>query len=639
MSENDTPEELLAAPGSHQPEFHGQAEEHNSDDLFSPTPTQSTPTPAFTSLPTSAPTSRTVNQEAQFSPAAVSPEEPQAPKNLRKFWEDLPLPKGAPKISPVLTLNPQARVDPNLAHVRPPSLAEQVKEDLSRLENADDLLSEGPELPQSIRALSLFEAEEAGELFPTPGQLKQAVALSVCTALLGFGMSYALFVKKEIATNVPKVDRQAAEKPPPIAYRSEAGSEIFFSGYSGGLMEAEPEGKGPDLTLRAPKIDPSPKASATTTPQVRAVVAAQVDSQGNYPGTAAHTHHTTKPKGVESPQSSRPDHKGWVRAWSEARAACVTFSTRDGPGLGGVIVSADGKCLTCLSKANPELLSRVVTSAGITSGQIVGRDPDHDIAVVQLSGSQFPFIPISPDGPGAGEWFVTPNALDPNRNWQQQCLGSVSGGVFRIRGASLYNSAGWPLINDRAEVVAVSIGKPYIFDMHNSAAVSASGLASLLTSPGSNGVPRTCNDYFESMFGGLRTTGDRTRPTTANNKAVPGEALGNYPLGMSRTQVVAELGSPSGQDQVGSLSRLAFPTHHLVAYLAKDQVVSWETDNTFYSYGRGISPGGTLDNGKFQSEFPGAIWYDNGGHTLGLANGMEVECNGGKITKLRVVVR
>ncbi len=579
--------------------------------------------------------------ESALTTASSRPGEPVvaavAPKSPKSFWGDEPLPKGAPKISAVLTLNPEVKVDAKKA----PSLNELAKTDLSKLENADAIL-DPTKVPKVEPDYSLWQAVETGEAFPTRRQLTQALGLVLLTGLCGCGIGYTLFVKRKIAINVPKVDRQAAEKAPPLAYRSEPGAGLVFSSYGGATQAPEVREEGPDLTLKAPNSGPKPVAVVTASPTPKVLAVKSEDDSRFYPGRngpQAHVTHRNNPVPViNAPAGSeRPTSKGWVQAWSEAKQACVTFNNVDGPVLGGVIVRADGMVLTCLSRLTPDSLSRVVTNRGVVSGRIVQKDPEHDVALVQLSGSGFQAIPLCPEAPATGSWLLTPNAYDPQRNWQQQVVSTLSNGGLRLRGAVNNLSAGWPLVNDRAEVVAISLGRPFLCDADISASSSASTLKALLEDQSSTGAHRTCNELFEEMFKGLPSIGSRARPTTANNRAVPGEAMGNYPLGLTRQQLVTELGSPEASDVNGPFARLAFPTHHLVAFMVHDQVVTLETDNLFYTYGRGVSPGALIDATKFQSEFPGAVFNESGGRGLGLAVGFEVESSNGKITKLRVV--
>ncbi|CAN0438099.1 unnamed protein product, partial [Phaeothamnion confervicola] len=89
----------------------------------------------------------------------------------------------------------------------------------------------------------------------------QALAWSVLTGVLGFGVSYYLFVKNEVISNVPRIDRQAAEAAPPLAYRSNSdGVNYSFAGYSGGSLADSKDAKGPLLALKVPKVDDLPKA-------------------------------------------------------------------------------------------------------------------------------------------------------------------------------------------------------------------------------------------------------------------------------------------------------------------------------------------------------------------------------------------
>ncbi len=637
-SQSELGVDFLEAASEQSVEFSGSNQESDLQNFFETLSEEAAPRPEAPALPEPAPAPKLVWEKPPVA-AVPSSSSSAPPTNLKTFWGDEPLPKGAPKISAVLTLNPEVKV----AASKAPSLNELAKTDLSKLENADALLDPTPRTVVEPD-FSLWQAAETGEAFPTTKQLKQAITLIMLTGFIGFGVGYTLFVKRQIAINVPKVDRQAAEKPPPLAYRSESGSNLIFSNYGGATQAPEVEEKGPDLTLKAPQMGNKPIATAPTpspTPKVLAVKSEE--DNANYPGRNGPQPHVahTKPgvPVIQSPGSSRPDVKGWVQAWNEGKQACITFNSFDGPVLGGVIVRADGTALTCLSRLNPDSLSRVVTSRGVVSGRILQRDTEHDIALVQLSGADFPYMPLSPDAPSAGAWMLTPNAYDPQRNWQQQVTSVLTGGALRIRGSVSNLSAGWPLINDRAEVVGVSIGRPFLFDANLSVAIGSSSLVGLLDGRAATGFHRTCNEVFEEMFKGLPSIASRARPTTANNKAVPGEAMGNYPLGMTRQQLTSELGAPGQQDGSGALARLTFPTHHLVAFLVHDQVVAFETDNTFYAYGRGISPGGNIDIAKFQSEFPGAVFNETGGRGVGLAVGFEVESQNGKITKIRVVAK
>ena len=496
---------------------------------------------------------------------------------------------------------------------------------------------------ERARDHSLWDAAETGEAFPTTRQVIQALLWSVGTGLVGFAISFIFFVKHESIANVPRIDRRAAETAPPLAYRSNPDApSITFAGYAGGSLSDPPEPRRPNARLKVrPAETPTPQAPPKPTPTPTAV---NSDNQKAYPQeTPKHVaHQIAAPKNnnpVAAPVAARPSSKGWVPAWQEAREAVVRLFTAEGPNSLGVIVSKEGLVVTCLSRL-PADLSRLMTHRGLVSATIVGRLPECDVALLQLPPGGYSFIPLCPDSPRTGEWLISPNASEPSRQCQQQCCGALSGGTFRVRGAAFSGSAGAPLINDRAELVGIALGHPWLFSGNQQVAASANRLNRLVASAGKEGgggSARTCNDFFLEYLGSIAAITNRTRPTDSNAKVMAGDSMGNYPIGLTSSDLLAECGQPSHSDEQDGIQRLEFSTQRIVCLTARDRVVAIETDYSFFSAGRGLSVGSPADSSRFLSEYPGAMWVENGQHALGVAPGIELECQSGKISKIRVV--
>jgi len=157
--------------------------------------------------------------------------------------------------------------------------------------------------------------------------------------------------------------------------------------------------------------------------------------------------------------------------------------------------------------------------------QIVALDPDHDLALLSVPGFDAPKLPLADAPPAAGESVVV---LGSPKGFE----GSVSTGVVaavRPQGVQFTapispGSSGGPVLNDRAQVIAVSASVYYWKEAENlNFGVPGSILDALLKRP--------FNPVSVEAFGSASSP-EKARPATG---AVRGPN-GPFPLGVDRFQ-------------------------------------------------------------------------------------------------------
>jgi hypothetical protein len=119
---------------------------------------------------------------------------------------------------------------------------------------------------------------------------------------------------------------------------------------------------------------------------------------------------------------------------------------------------------------------------------------------------------------------------------------------------------------------------------------------------------------------------------------IPGQSLGNYPLGITLTQLRQELGTPEVVEQQGAFQRIRFSSPRLTFTLVQEVTVAIETDYGFYTLETGWSPGSRLDPQEARSKVPDSVLCSRPGGEALCAPGVEVLFHEGSLSWIRVVV-
>ena len=130
---------------------------------------------------------------------------------------------------------------------------------------------------------------------------------------------------------------------------------------------------------------------------------------------------------------------------------------------------------------------------------------------------------------------------------------------------------------------------------------------------------------------------DRETPNRSNAKVVPGQALGNYPLGLRVEQLRKELGQGQVLEQKGGYCRILYSAPRLTFTLADNVVVGIETDYNFYTLDGGVTVGTTKEPSELTSVFSPSITHDADNLEALASPGLELLFSNGAVATIRVV--
>ncbi len=483
------------------------------------------------------------------------------------------------------------------------------------------------------------------EDYPSRQDLVRAGLLALSTGLLGFVTSYALFVGPlKPAKALESLDRSAAERPQPAAYREHrSGSYLHFGFVAAASESHDSEARGrsrlqiekPERTaapVAVPRASASPRASATALPlpeepEIRPVSRLQIQPP-----------RTVQPDPAEAP-ITRAQEVAWPEAWQRFALSWVSSGDLFRTGGEGVMIGP-GLVLTTLS-AYQQSGGHVLVGGQACGARLEACDPSVDLALLQLPvGFDAPAAALSPDDPSSGQMLVC--AQGSAASYQEvRSRGQAGGGVCAFYGSTAGPLGGGALINQRGEVVALSLPRARWGSLAWNLAIPASRLRQFLdTRPRPAGQPpRPLLELWSQALGGrVAPLGSRSAPNRSNGRVIPGQSLGNYPLGITLTQLRQELGAPEVLEQQGAFQRIRFSSPRLTFTLVQEVTVAIETDYGFYTLESGWSPGSRLDPQEARSKLPDSILCSRPGGQALCAPGVEVLFHEGSLSWIRVVV-
>ena len=483
------------------------------------------------------------------------------------------------------------------------------------------------------------------ESYPTRQDLVRAGLLAVSTGVLGFVFSYSLFVGPiKPARAQEKLDRGSAERPQPAAYREHRPGSYFHFGFSAGSADSGPEVRGASkLRIEKPARElpkvaaapaaraPQPEATSRPLPQepeMRPLSRIQIKA----PQQAA-------PPPVPV-QAVRPDEVSWPEAWqrfSLSWVSCGDFLRIGGEG----VVVGPGQVLTTLS-CFQQSGGRVLLGGQAASGRLEACDPTLDLALVQLPpGVDAPVVPLSPEDPTAGQLLIC--APSQGGSFQEvRSRGGVGGGLSGFYGSTAGGLGGGSLVNQRGELVALALPRPRWGSLSWCLAVPASRLRQFLEArPRPAGQPPRpfAELWTQALAGRVAPLAARNAPSRSNARVVAGESLGNYPLGITLTQLRQELGAPEVLEQQGGFQRVRFSGPRLTFTLVQEVAVAIETDYGFYALESGWSAGYRLEPKEGRQKMADSLLCERPGSATLCTPGLEVQIQDGSLSWIRVVVR
>ena len=484
---------------------------------------------------------------------------------------------------------------------------------------------------------------EEPEEYPTKKDLIRAGAVALLTALVGFAFTYAIFVRPyRQGKGLARLDRRAAESSQPAAYRQSDQQAMGYSmSYgSGGSEPTEkrrskleikvPERKAA-VAQAAPTPTPSPSATALPLPD-----SAYQQRQSNLQVRAPKPQLPSESPAATGPPP-RPSEVSYAEAWQRASRGWITMG--DGLHVGGQAVQiSENQILTTLSAF------RSGSGACLLGGMrlnvsLVASDSRQDLALLQIQGGQGGVpVPLSPEGPSNDQTLICGDMRNAGRYLEVRSRGQTG----PCSAFDSYTSAidgGAPLINNRGELVALSLPKPTWTGMSWNLAIPASACRAFIDShPSGAGMPLNVREmWVQAIKTHVGVLADRETPNRANSKVMPGVALGNYPLGLSGVQLRKELGNGEVLEQSGGFARILYSAPRLTFTLADNVVVAVETDYNFYTLGGGLGVGSAKEPSELLGQFSPAVTHDADNLEALSSRGLELIFSGSGISLIRVV--
>jgi hypothetical protein len=485
-------------------------------------------------------------------------------------------------------------------------------------------------------------ANEPEEEYPTKDDLMKAGVVALVTGVLGFAVTYTVFVKPYVQNKgLTGLDRHAAESSQPAAYRqSDQGLSGYATSYgsSGGSAYEERKSK---LEIKAPERKtpiPQETPKATPTPAATSLPLPGSAYQRRQSHLQVHAPRTL-PSPLETPKAPppRPGETSFSEAWQRASAGWITLGDGLHTGGQGVLVS-ETQILTTLSAFHSGGGMCMLNGQQVPV-QMVASDSRQDLALLQVQGTaQGTPVLISPDSIVADQTYICGDQRNFGHTLEVRGRGNT-GPCCAFDGFIGAIDGGAPLINNRGEMVGLALPHPPWPGMSWNTAISASACQAFINShPSGSGVAPPASDMWsQAIKSRVTAQSGRETPTRSNAKVVPGQALGNYTLGMSLDQLHKELGQGQILEQRGSFCRLIYSAPRLTFTLADGVVVGIETDYNFYTLDGGVTVGATKEPSELRGQFSPCVTYDTGALESLACPGLEILFNNGTIATIRVI--
>ncbi|MFN8608383.1 MAG: hypothetical protein U0931_12675 [Vulcanimicrobiota bacterium] len=486
-------------------------------------------------------------------------------------------------------------------------------------------------------------ASEPEEEYPSKDDLIKAGVVALITGVLGFAITYSVFVRPyRQGKSLAGLDRHAAESSQPAAYRqSDQGAGAYAIAYTaaGGAGAEQRKSK---LEIKAPErkvpVPQEQELKATPTPEPTSLPLPGSAYQQRQSHLQVHAPQPQVTPGEAAPgPPPRPSETSFGEAWQRASAGWVTLGDGLHTGGQGIQVS-DTQILTTLS-AFRSGGGMCMLNGQRVSVQLVGSDSRQDLALLQILGaSPGTPIPLSPDSLNVDQTYICGDQRNFGRTLEVRGRGAT-GPCCAFDGFTGAIDGGAPLINNRGEMVALSLPRPPWQGMSWNTAISASACQAFINShPSGGGSPPPVSEmWVQAIRSKVTPQADRETPTRSNARVVPGQALGNYPLGLRQEQLQKELGQGQILEQRGGFCRILYSAPRLTFTLADGVVVAIETDYNFYTLEGGLAVGTTKEPSELRGQFSPSVTYDTGALEALASPGLEILFNSGSIATIRVI--
>ncbi|MBS2036031.1 trypsin-like peptidase domain-containing protein [bacterium] len=487
-------------------------------------------------------------------------------------------------------------------------------------------------------------AGEPEEEYPSKDDLIKAGVVALITGLLGFVVTYSVFVRPyRQGKSLAGLDRHAAESSQPAAYRQSdqgaAGYAVAYTSAGGTTYEqrkSKLEIQTPERKAPVPQEDARPQA--TPTPQPTSLPLPGSAYQQRQSHLQVHAPQSQLPSvDAQTVPPPRPSETSFSEAWQRASAGWITLGDGLHTGGQGVQVS-ETQILTTLS-AFRSGGGMCMLNGQRVSVQMVASDSRQDLALLQIQGSSpgTP-VPLSPDVISVDQTYVCGDQRNFGRTLELRGRG-LTGPCGAFDGFTGAIDGGAPIINNRGEMVALALPRPPWPGMSWNTAIPSSACQAFINAhPAGGGSPPPVSDmWVQAIRSKVTAQSERETPNRSNARIIAGQALGNYPLGLSQAQLQKELGQGQILEQKGAFCRILYSAPRLTFTLAEGMVVAIETDYNFYTLEGGLAVGSVKEPSELRGQFSPAVTYDTGALESLASPGLEILFNNCSIATIRVV--
>lgn len=492
-----------------------------------------------------------------------------------------------------------------------------------------------------------IDFSESGNEYLSSDLKQQVLAFSLLWAIVGFAASAWLFLGKKVGPSSHILDRRQAEGRVVESASRGRSSDRHSDGFSSQVPTVRPyiapgakEKKkwGHLVKLEAGKNAPAPslpvaavKASTPEPVKVAASTEVKKAPAPTLPARRVATRPEKRPAQVakENPSrllypvtNSRPVRSNLTAVTRKVERSMIKMANLDGLYRVGFVVDSSGKALISDAFLNDGSISRVMVNGAFVRAEVLQRDPEYGMALIQLPpGSYSDTAPLAPGPPTRGEELL---AFAPSSS---RCLPTtVRAGIgfgqagFLVEGNLGANTWGTPLFNDRGELVGCNFASlPSFPGSGVHLAADSSAIYRLLRgydSSNSSSYSSTVGEAYSRLTSLAGESKDKDGVRKGRILAKVG--VSQFFIGMSTEEARKWVSSPVRRSVASGVENWTSPAPPLELVFVNDRLVAVATDFTGFSTMTGLSMGARIDSSLLKRSFERYLLVDGLALTPGL---------------------